>query len=66
MSFHMPVLNFTPCPLCAHIQIGPCCLDTFFACYFDVLSYDSWGICLSLSLTSISSVRIKDILFVDI
>lgn len=47
MSFHLPVLNLTVCPLCALIQIGPCCLDTFFACYFYVPSCDSWGICLS-------------------
>lgn len=29
MSFHLPVLNHTPCPFGALIQIGPCCLDTF-------------------------------------
>lgn len=29
MSFHLPVLNLTPCLFCALIQIGHCCLDTF-------------------------------------
>lgn len=36
MCFYLPVLNLTSCPLCALIQMGPCCLDTFFAYYFDV------------------------------
>lgn len=60
MSFHLPVLNRTPCLLCALIQICPLCLDTLFTGCFDVPSRDLWGIRLSLSLTSISSIRLKE------